>query len=344
MRAHTLISLALCAPSLLWAQPQSIVLLPIETQNQESAKDAAERLRIAMQDGVAQADNLSLKGPVNISLEEVRMAFSCFDLRAECVAKVGEQIGADLLVWGRFLPQEGASQWKLELNLVDVATGASVRTRENLVANLGEYKTLFRWAQGFILDRSLEASVAVEISSKPAGALLYIDGQEMGRTPLKASVEPGSHQFTLKLAGYQEISEYKNVRDNNEKRVLDYHLTPEFDVGGVGGQGEGLGAREWLTIGLGTGAALSLGAAGLTYLMSTNIEDEVRKNPARESELKDEHDTLKGVHLTTFILGGALAVGAVATWFFYPQDEKAGEAQSVRWLVGPTGASVMGHF
>ena len=48
------------------------------------------------------------------------------------------------------------------------------------------------------------ASAAVAVSSEPAGAEIYIDGQFTGSTPSTLQLPVGNHQVTLQLPGYQD--------------------------------------------------------------------------------------------------------------------------------------------
>ena len=47
---------------------------------------------------------------------------------------------------------------------------------------------------------------SVYVTSNPAQAGIYVDGNYYGTTPLTVTVYPGSHQFVLKLSGYNDYS------------------------------------------------------------------------------------------------------------------------------------------
>ena len=54
------------------------------------------------------------------------------------------------------------------------------------------------------------ASATLAVSSEPAGAEIYVDGQLLSSTPATFEVTAGNHQLVLKLAGYQDWS--RNIR------------------------------------------------------------------------------------------------------------------------------------
>ena len=54
----------------------------------------------------------------------------------------------------------------------------------------------------------LESKTAyLSISSSPSGAMVYLDGQYRGTTPIVINIPPGGYKITLKKSGYQDIIE-----------------------------------------------------------------------------------------------------------------------------------------
>lgn len=56
------------------------------------------------------------------------------------------------------------------------------------------------------------ASGTLAVSSIPARAKVYVDGIYFGFTPLHAEIDPGVHEVSIKLDGYQSVSEKVSVR------------------------------------------------------------------------------------------------------------------------------------
>ncbi len=45
----------------------------------------------------------------------------------------------------------------------------------------------------------------LKLNSNPPGAIVYLDGKEVGTTPYSGAVEPGEHLLLLELAGYRQL-------------------------------------------------------------------------------------------------------------------------------------------
>ena len=65
-----------------------------------------------------------------------------------------------------------------------------------------------------------EAAGTLEIVSQPAGATVFVDGVERGKTPLVvAEVAAGIHEIRLALDGYTEVALNKSVRPGRDETV-----------------------------------------------------------------------------------------------------------------------------
>ena len=61
---------------------------------------------------------------------------------------------------------------------------------------------------------------SLEISSTPLRATIYIDGVEVGETPLiKSDVLVGSHRITFKKEGYKDVEKTVVVEENTENKI-----------------------------------------------------------------------------------------------------------------------------
>lgn len=71
-----------------------------------------------------------------------------------------------------------------------------------------------------VLPAAVSAVGNISVSSSPAGATIYLDGQSGSVTPATVeSVSPGSHTILLKLTGYQDNSQTVQVSDNQTSTV-----------------------------------------------------------------------------------------------------------------------------
>ena len=67
-------------------------------------------------------------------------------------------------------------------------------------------------ARGALQDKDTSTTrsrdkVAVQVSTTPKGATIYVDGNQMSKkTPNKISLPPGDYQVELKLEGYNPVT------------------------------------------------------------------------------------------------------------------------------------------
>ena len=69
-------------------------------------------------------------------------------------------------------------------------------------------------------------SGALDIKSSPALATIYLDGKEIGRTPLKESVIIGQHEVKLSKSGYNTVSKSIKVEEG-KSQTLEFTLSKE---------------------------------------------------------------------------------------------------------------------
>ncbi len=61
---------------------------------------------------------------------------------------------------------------------------------------------------------------SLEVKSTPYGSIVYIDGEEIGVTPVEIpSVEPGSHEVLIKREGYQNRTESVDITPGSTVRI-----------------------------------------------------------------------------------------------------------------------------
>jgi hypothetical protein len=328
------------------AAPATVAILPVETAD----TTVAQRLMQALQAGVSSAPDLENKGPVSMSLDEARMAYSCFEGQPECMAQVGASLGADRLIWGRFALDPDTNRWVLALYLVDVAEKREIRQARLDAKGPDDFPFLAEAAQTFVRGIKIKAATApLEVRSKPSDAEVRIDGALAGRTPLKAEVEPGMRQITVTKAGY--LAEDRVLRVRGEGGIIDLDLARDVDVEvATATTGGGFGKREWISIGLLSAGAVSLGVAGITKLREGALYEKANNavvdTPERDKAAAD-FDSNSSIHLRSFIVGGVLIAGAIGTWFLMPESPAAKKKVSgpqANLSVGPGGVLVFGSF
>lgn len=122
--------------------------------------------------------------------------------------------------------------YSLKLELLDTETGAVVVSTEDRceICGVEEVGNLLD-SQGALLQTKLAAMgkgpPVLVIASKPSGALVYVDGEVVGTTPLERPVLEGTHRVRVSLDGHlaeeREISFVAGVREQID---LDLQRTP----------------------------------------------------------------------------------------------------------------------
>jgi hypothetical protein len=62
--------------------------------------------------------------------------------------------------------------------------------------------------------------VAVQVSTTPKGATIFVDGNQMGKkTPSKISLPPGDYEVELKLEGYSPVTRKVTVEKDTPLNI-----------------------------------------------------------------------------------------------------------------------------
>ena len=61
---------------------------------------------------------------------------------------------------------------------------------------------------------------SIAIDSKPSNAVVYIDGEEVGKTPdTLRSIVPGTHEVKVRMDGYEVWNKLVNIKAEKEKAI-----------------------------------------------------------------------------------------------------------------------------
>ncbi|MCY1055463.1 PEGA domain-containing protein [Nannocystis sp. SCPEA4] len=120
----------------------------------------------------------------------------------------------------------------LKLELVDARSGAVLFASEDKceICGVGEVADLLD-SQGAMLQTRLAAlgkgPPVLVLDTRPSGALVYVDGEVVGTTPIERSLLAGGRKIRVTLAGYvAEERELTFVPGAREKVVIDLQRTP----------------------------------------------------------------------------------------------------------------------
>lgn len=154
--------------------------------------------------------------------------------------------------------------------------------------------------------RSLRVPVRVEVASDPVGALVTLDTQPLGVTPLTADVLPGAHTLALALDGYDALRVDMEVLAGSE-RAQRFEYTLVRSAGAISA-GEPAVQRPMDGTGIGTvvkvvagGALIALGAVLLVKPIATLAYLGDKPSPGTEVSF--------GAVSGTFLALGAVAIG-----------------------------------
>ncbi|MBL9102282.1 MAG: PEGA domain-containing protein [Myxococcales bacterium] len=228
----------------------------------------------------------------------------------------------------------------LKIDLIDARSGVVATSSEETCEICGNEEVgKLLDSQGALLQTRLAAQgkgpAVLFLDTNPSGAIVYIDGEAVGTTPLERPVLEGAHKVRVSLNGYVA-----------EERELSF-------VNGV---------REELTLPLqrapGNPKTLALGAAGLAggiLLIGSGVAmvalDDVpyRKGDKCSGVNVDADGDCKFVYNTGPLGAVLIGVGAVlgtlgAVALHRNRGAKLGKKGKERAQVVPSGLGVMGRF
>jgi hypothetical protein len=173
----------------------------------------------------------------------------------------------------------------------------------------------------------------LSVSSIPTGAYVFLDGDEVGPTPLRGfQVDARSYVLEVRKVGFSPAVSTISVEDGKQlERVVT--LVP---IGGVAEPSKPLPRWPgWTMIGL-SGAAVGVGAYfGLQAADAYDKADRIKRTgdpddpadvAAHDKWVSKYDDNVLGANLL-FIGGGLLLAGGL-TWLLWPQPEEPADASA----------------
>ena len=125
---------------------------------------------------------------------------------------------AQIFVDGKLLAREHRADLQLPIGLHDLMISApgyqTKQDRINLVAgaNPGRNYALEMDSRPPAFTTSTPvATGTLNIFSEPAGAAIFVEGQEVGKTPQTVQVQAGARQIAISLPGYEEYTQSLNI-------------------------------------------------------------------------------------------------------------------------------------
>ena len=207
-----------------------------------------------------------------------------------------------------------------------------------------------------VMARLVPVKGWLTITTAPPGARVLMSGQHLGLTPLvRAVVDPGAHQITLRMPGFLDQHHQAQVKVGREiKFTAKLQPAPSAEAGPAeqpardapSGRVDQPHQRRWLWTWFAAGGAVAAGAAGLGLGLSTRADvDEYNELPpgdtARQQELVQSIRGKATASNVVFGVAGGLAVTAALLfylegWVLVPRQESAAAGARVTPVVGPT--------
>lgn len=233
----------------------TVAVLPLELEGDLGAA-SLEQLEQGIADGLARGDFEVLEAgeiPGGVAAEP-----PCAD--ADCRVDRARVLEAAYLVESSVVA-DADRNYAITLRLIDGATGReAAQSAETCdVCGLTEVRTLVE-DQASALRRKLQDLIsgppALVVTSTPDGALVSVDGELVGRTPMRRELREGEHIARVEVEGYV-AQERPFLAVEGVEETLSFTLEPV--------PRSKLGLRPWGWVGLGVG--LPTLAAGATFLV-----------------------------------------------------------------------------
>lgn len=167
----------------------------------------------------------------------------------------------------------------------------------------------------------------MKVTTTPAGAKVFVDGELVGSTPWEQGLREGSHEVAFELPGHRRETRTVDVR-RDETAAVDVALAP------IGGGGGGAVKRNSLWLGVSGAGLVAVLAGGVALAMD---EDDT-STPTTEQYYRDT------APLGVALIGAGVATAAVGT-ILYLRSGKPAKPAATAWVT-PRGGGVAwsGHF
>ena len=244
-------------------------------QDTQVAKDLTEGLRARAKAGTGP---YQLAAGSDKELADVKLLNSC-DEGVQCMAAIGNQMGAAVLMYGKLEKQKGAYQ--VTMKLLDVRRKALEKSSTDIipVSQAGSSTELQGWAKkiyGKLTGETSTGIVAVRLKNADHGTIL-INGEEKGNitngSGQVSGLSEGKYKLAVESEGYHRWEKDVTVSAGQTTNVpVDLEKSTETVIGPPPPPPPGGGGPEehenhlWRNVAIGGGVAtVGLGAGFAIY-------------------------------------------------------------------------------
>lgn len=362
------LALALLVSAMSWAQaPLRIAVMPTDIYDPAHV-ELGDSLRETIRRTLEGAPEYEAVGGVQMTPEEARLAFSCFDEAAACMSKLERAVsGAQRVVWARVERRDSA--WQLRVRMLDLDAERYVIDESFALPGGDErLEELSLLAASVVRGKRPQVPMTSRliIDSQPPGADVMIDGRQMGAAPVTAEVIRGRHLIEVGgLDGRRTVKREVDVGPGEQRELIQLPIVPKPVV--VEPVAEpthwstyaGIGALvvAAAAAGVGTFASLEAGSLGdeadsvnarrnqdrsrWDNLPQSDRSDDVwveltasdAASAAEHAELESDRDSMRALAVASWVTAGVAAAAGVYLLAFHDTGEPV-----LTPSVGPTGA------
>jgi hypothetical protein len=279
------------------------------------------------------------------SLERAESDLGCGD--TACLQRAGAERGATHIVRAKLTGTD--RDYEMTVEVIDVGAG-TVAALDGFCDTCGASEL-----REFVVDKAVRLHATLRsqrlrpallvIATQPAGALVYLDDEPIGRTPLEHQTIAGERRVKVVLDGHVTAQRAVSLVGGVEKRV-ELTLDRRPDVDTESNVTAGKKARIGKIVGgtsLGVGVGLLGAGIALLVLDGNPIERKCNgENVDADNDCKFLHDTLAGgIGLT---VGGAALAGAGVGLLVWGLRQPKTPKASARLGITPRGVVLHGRF
>ena len=137
------------------------------------------------------------------NLSDIALVIGCDAQSSDCIASVGQQLGASALVYGTARAEPGGTRVKIDI--FDVASRKVVHRIQKVVPRGQDVVAATRAEVVglFTSMRQAERAATLTISSNVRGAKVLLNDEQVGSTPFeRAGIAPGTYKVTVSREGF----------------------------------------------------------------------------------------------------------------------------------------------
>ncbi|MCB9543171.1 MAG: PEGA domain-containing protein [Myxococcales bacterium] len=232
-----------------------------------------ERMRLA----IAEVPELVDVGGVQMTPEEARMTFSCFDESPECMSELaGAVSGAQRIAWARIERRDMA--WQLRVRVLDFKERRYTQDQSFTLPGGDErVAELALLAAGVVRGERPEVALTSRliIDSDPPGADVMVDGRQLGPAPQTVEVTQGRHAIELSLPGRRTVKREVDVGPREQRELIRLPIVPK--VVEATPVAEPTHWSTWAGIGALVVAGVAAGVGGYALVQKTAAKDDAER-------------------------------------------------------------------